>query len=354
MIPDDQMIIIVRDSMKRQSFTARLPRKDVNEQSRIKAAQHIVDHFKEPPKFDYDPMIHSPGDALIVLHDKLRKPEYGIVTRSMGNPPPHKSYTLGTKVLRDYLAFAKTGLLVTTDEVEREPDSDFEISVSNVITSLGYEVKPQLGVAGYFIDIAVRNPDRRGEFLAGIECDGATYHSALSARDRDRIRQEILEAVGWKGRIYRIWSTDWFYQPQSSIEKLAAFLSERRRISQLEPSAILYDDELDFSDSWTDSMNDVDQIVDAVGSEFGDASDLFVEVGDKVVYSFIDEPTKRISVTISEGPSNLEKCFVNENMPLARALLGLSVGEMASLAVDNRPTRKLQVHKIRRSVDAIQ
>lgn len=93
MIPDDQMIIIVRDSMKRQSFTARLPRKDVNEQSRIKAAQHIVDHFKEPPKFDYDPMIHSPGDALIVLHDKLRKPEYGIVTRSMGNPPPHKSYT---------------------------------------------------------------------------------------------------------------------------------------------------------------------------------------------------------------------------------------------------------------------
>jgi REase_MTES_1575 len=81
----------------------------------------------------------------------------------------------------------------------------------NVITALGYEVKPQLGVAGFFIDIAVRNPDRPGEFLAGIESDGATYHSGFSVRDRDRIRQEILESLGWKGRIHRIWSTDWFF-----------------------------------------------------------------------------------------------------------------------------------------------
>ncbi len=70
---------------------------------------------------------------------------------------------LGTKALRDYLDFAKRGVLATTDEGERDPDSDFEVSVANVITSLGYEAKPQLGVAGFFIDIAVRNPDRRGE-----------------------------------------------------------------------------------------------------------------------------------------------------------------------------------------------
>ena len=260
---------------------------------------------------------------------------------------------LGTKVLRDYLAFAKSGLLVTTDEGDREPDSDFEISVANVITSLGYEVKPQLGVAGYFIDIAVRNPDRRGEFLAGIECDGATYHSALSARDRDRIRQEILEAVGWKGRIYRIWSTDWFYEPQSSIDKLASFLSERRRISQQEPTTILYHDDFDFGEPSSESMEDVNQIADAIGGEFGDASDLFVEVGDKVVYSFVDEPAKRISLTIIEGPSDQGAGLINENMPLSKALLGLSVGELASLAVDNRPKRKLQVHKIKRGIEAV-
>lgn len=75
----------------------------------------------------------------------------------------------GTKALRDYLDFTKRGVLVTTDEGARYPDSDFVVSVANVITSMGYEVKPQLGVAGFFIDMAVRNPDRPGEFLAGIE-----------------------------------------------------------------------------------------------------------------------------------------------------------------------------------------
>ncbi len=109
---------------------------------------------------------------------------------------------LGTETLRDYLDFAKRGVLVTTGDGEREPDSDFEVSVAKVIMAMGYEVKPQLGVAGFFIDMAVRNPDRPGEFLAGIECDGATYHSGFSVRDRDRIRQEILESLGWKGRMH--------------------------------------------------------------------------------------------------------------------------------------------------------
>jgi very-short-patch-repair endonuclease len=54
--------------------------------------------------------------------------------------------------------------------------------------------------------------------LLGIECDGAAYHSAKSARDRDRLRQEILERMGWN--IYRIWSTDWFSDPDREMEKL--------------------------------------------------------------------------------------------------------------------------------------
>ena len=116
----------------------------------------------------------------------------------------------GTRALRDYLDYAKRGVLTTIEESEREPDSDFEVAVANVLRGNGYEVRPQLGVAGYFVDLAVRNPDWPGEWLAAIECDGATYHSGLSVRDRDRIRQEILEALGWKGRIHRIWSTDWY------------------------------------------------------------------------------------------------------------------------------------------------
>lgn len=138
---------------------------------------------------------------------------------------------VGTRVLRDYLEFAQHGVLARTEVTQREPDSDFEIAVANVIRTLGYEVQPQLGVAGFFLDMAVRNPNRPGEFLAAIECDGATYHSGFSVRDRDRIRQEILESLGWRGKIHRIWSTDWFYNPRRETERLRQFLEQRRQDS---------------------------------------------------------------------------------------------------------------------------
>ena len=79
----------------------------------------------------------------------------------------------------------------------------------------GYDAVPQLGVAGFFLDIAVRDPNQPGRFLLAIECDGATYHSAKSARDRDRLRQEILENLGWQ--VHRIWSTDWFRNPDGQM-----------------------------------------------------------------------------------------------------------------------------------------
>lgn len=138
---------------------------------------------------------------------------------------------VGTRVLRDYLEFAQHGVLARTEVTQREPDSDFEIAVANVVRTLGYEVQPQLGVAGFFLDMAVRNPSRPGEFLAAIECDGATYHSGFSVRDRDRIRQEILESLGWRGKIHRIWSTDWFYNPRRETERLRQFLEQRRQDS---------------------------------------------------------------------------------------------------------------------------
>jgi very-short-patch-repair endonuclease len=132
----------------------------------------------------------------------------------------------GTKALRNYLEYARTGSLTVAEDTGLEPDSDFEISVMDMLKLRGYEVTPQLGVAGYRIDIAVKHPKIPGCYLAAIECDGATYHSALSVRDRDRIRQEILESLGWRGRIWRIWSTDWFRSPRSEIEKLISFLND--------------------------------------------------------------------------------------------------------------------------------
>jgi very-short-patch-repair endonuclease len=100
----------------------------------------------------------------------------------------------------------------------KEPDSDFERWVMEMLHENGYETVPQLGVAGYFIDIAVRHHERRGGFILGIECDGAMYHSARSVRDRDRLRPEVLERLKWN--IHRIWSTDWFRNPRTEFQKL--------------------------------------------------------------------------------------------------------------------------------------
>lgn len=260
---------------------------------------------------------------------------------------------LGTKALRDYLDFAKRGVLVTTDEGERGPDSDFEVSVANVITALGYEVKPQLGVAGFFIDMAVRNPDRPGEFLAGIECDGATYHSGFSVRDRDRIRQEILESLGWRGRIHRIWSTDWFYNPRRETERLRGFLEERRRLSAAEDHSGGEEDE--YEETVEDAVEEqvAEALAEVLTAASDDTEDLFVEVGDRVMYSLVDDPNERHSVLIVDSGSNAKMGIVNEQTPLAQALLGLSPGDVGELQIPGQKARQLRVLKIQRQEELL-
>lgn len=254
---------------------------------------------------------------------------------------------LGTKALRDYLDFAKRGVLVTTDESQREPDSDFEVSVANVVTAMGYEVKPQLGVAGFFIDMAVRNPDRPGEFLVGIECDGATYHSGFSVRDRDRIRQEILESLGWKGRIHRIWSTDWFSDSRKETERLRSFLDERRRLSAAEESSD-GDEEEGYdvrSKDVEETAQTIEEPVEAVSFSPGN-EDLFVEVGDRVTYCYVDDPSDRQSFLIVDSSSNPKMGIINEQTPLAQALLDHSPGEVVELEVSDQKNRRLRILKV--------
>src|SRR5690606_36538318 len=99
----------------------------------------------------------------------------------------------GVQALRAFLAYCETGILHHTQHATgRAPDSDFEIAVIEALRREGFDCVPQVGVAGFFIDIAVIDPGRPGRYLMGIECDGATYHSAKSVRDRDRLRQAVL------------------------------------------------------------------------------------------------------------------------------------------------------------------
>jgi hypothetical protein len=131
----------------------------------------------------------------------------------------------GVNDLRNYLRFAQEGILYEEGiDTGRPPDSEFEVSVMNVIRSVGLVPTPQVGVASYRIDIGVSLPGQPGSFVLGIECDGATYHSSRSARDRDRLREEVLVSRGWK--IYRVWSTDWFYQHEEAKKRLLQALNE--------------------------------------------------------------------------------------------------------------------------------
>jgi very-short-patch-repair endonuclease len=134
----------------------------------------------------------------------------------------------GVRALKTYLHQAQTGKTELPIETAREPDSPFEVSVCDALIARGHAVKTQIGVAGYFIDLAVVHPEFPGRYLLGIECDGATYHSARSARDRDRLRQRVLENLGWK--IHRIWSTDYFRHPAREIDRVLEAI-ERARVA---------------------------------------------------------------------------------------------------------------------------
>ena len=132
----------------------------------------------------------------------------------------------GASVFKTFLRFAATGILDSPRPSGAEPDSDFERRVAESLEELGYEVHRQVGTTGFIIDLAIVDPGSPGRYLIGIECDGATYHSARSARDRDRLRESILRDRGW--RIHRIWSTDWFHWPDEQLRKLVKVIEEAR------------------------------------------------------------------------------------------------------------------------------
>lgn len=135
----------------------------------------------------------------------------------------------GPRALKRFLSYAENGDLRLPRETGRAADSPFEREVLLALQERGYAVEPQVGSAGYFIDIAVRDPAAPGRYVLAIECDGASYHSAQSARDRDRLRQAVLEGLGW--RFHRIWSAEWFRNPGQETDRAVAAIEQARQLS---------------------------------------------------------------------------------------------------------------------------
>lgn len=157
------------------------------------------------------------------------------------------SQNRGAVALRNFIDYAENNCSIRPNQatLSNFETNDFEDAVAESLRKAGYVVDQQVGSGNFRIDLAVRDPRNPNLYLIGIECDGATYHSTPTARDRDIIREQILRELGWQ--IYRVWSTDWFINREKATEKML----EAVRAAQIQPvkkpifatSSILFEDQ---------------------------------------------------------------------------------------------------------------
>jgi very-short-patch-repair endonuclease len=256
------------------------------------------------PFLNFGPVSHEGGERrLNVLASRAR--EKCVVFSSINAADiPVDAEVRGTRMLRALLDFAQTGKLSAGSLKGDGFESPFEESVAQIIREAGFHVHPQVGVKGFRIDLGVIDPPRPGEFILGVECDGAAYHSARSARDRDRLRQQVLEGLGW--RLHRIWSTDWFRNPRREADRLLAAIKEAKE-SAVGPKAEVISDE-DLADSGEVDTDDVDAT--SVPSALGN----------------VVEPD------LSSNVVHYKECVLT--VPFRRGLLDIPVVELSRFALE--------------------
>ncbi|HEV3385409.1 MAG TPA: AAA domain-containing protein [Gemmata sp.] len=138
-----------------------------------------------------------------------------------------RAHAEGAKLMRAFLDYAARGPIALgepSDNLKQETESPFEREVGDELTRRGLTVHRNIGCSDYRIDLAITDSQQSGKYILGVECDGATYHSAATARDRDRLRQAVLEGLGW--RLIRVWSSDWIRDRDKQVKRILAALKE--------------------------------------------------------------------------------------------------------------------------------
>lgn len=276
------------------------------------------------------------GHRLNVLFSRAKQKIVTFSSMKAADITVEEGGNAGVYMLKRWLEYSATGMLDVGTQTDRQPDSDFEVFVMNQIKSMGYEPVPQVGVAGYFIDIGVRHPDWPHGYVLAVECDGASYHSSRSARDRDRLRQEILEGLGWQ--FHRIWSTDWFSNPNREADRLREVLSNRMenlRAREAEFQQVSTDEAASQNGGHENGLRE-DESTPAYGPLFTTSTSPAppptrttggVSVGDTVRVRYVDGDQATIVITITRERTDIERGLVNVNAPLAGALLDAEEGD---------------------------
>lgn len=136
-----------------------------------------------------------------------------------------RTKAIGVRDLKHFLEFAERGRRALAEAhagSQGDFESPFEAKVAAALERKGWQVHTQIGASSFRVDLGVVHPDFPGRYLAGVECDGATYHRSATARDRDKLREQVLRGLGWE--ILRIWSTDWWVNPGGTLERVHAAL----------------------------------------------------------------------------------------------------------------------------------
>lgn len=170
--------------------------------------------------YRFGPLLQDGGERRLNVAVTRAKRRMTVVSSfTSADLDPDKLNKDGAKLLRAYLAYSESGgrSLGALDELPPELNP-FEIQVRDALVKEGIAVTPQHGVSGYRIDFAVKHPEQPGRYVLAIECDGVSYHSSPTARERDRLRQQLLEQLGW--RFCRIWSSDWFDDRQTEMQRI--------------------------------------------------------------------------------------------------------------------------------------
>lgn len=172
--------------------------------------------------YRFGPLLYEGGERrLNVAITRARQRLILVSSFDHRDMDPNRSSSRGVELLRLYLEFATSeGRVLGDSGLSGVPLNDFEADIFNALSARGISLVPQWGVSGYRIDMVAEHPERDGRFVLAIECDGASYHSLPTVRDRDRLRQQQLEALGW--RFHRVWSTDWLTRRETEIERAVA------------------------------------------------------------------------------------------------------------------------------------
>ena len=204
----------------------------------------------------------------------------------------------GPKLLRAYIDYAINGSESPVREVEKydipKHDLPFEKAVYNYLDKNGFKVDIQVGSSRYKIDMAVKHPKISGVYVLGVECDGAAYHSARTARERDRLRQEVLENMGWK--IYRIWSTDWIKDPVNEGKNLVTAIKDAIDNYGEPPSSELSDEDETETDDYV-SVNETEINTAEHNNRYG-----FEAAVETYLYGFPDVADCILAIVTNEFP----------------------------------------------------